>query len=1293
MKFSNNKLKKLELEIKKQQRVIKRQNREYEKLLKKIQTDKLKAEKRRLKELKREQDNKHRVLQKEFKKMVAKDNAKLKRQNKKIEKLENIVDIGHSTMRIYFYVEKAKDIDGEYNKVYKFQNDNKIQYSLNGDKIYSLCLDCSVNVPNFFIKQYRKYQFYNKEDNGNEFIERFKKYVMSCDNDIEDTIDIIQVSRDIEGFKILSVDALNNNMYIEPDVLNTEVFLDGSHKGINNHYIKYKLNLEASNLKDLINVEFNDYLKVNFKPNCCLLTAIINKFYNRFNQKTSDGYRRNKELTYEYLCELLKLENKKSHIGCSIQHVVNNFFSKFNFLGLVVYDCYNRLIFEHKPTSNNTNRCVLRIMYKDKHVYELNDNLKSLEQKIDYSDDERDTIIVSNKYNIMKAIEEKLELFTDSYNGIVNAIKKHSLDENLKQLQIMTSCDINNILFDLIDSGYTPKVFFSSQLYKLCLKIENLYIQIIPNHNEQEKGQYVEFVNIDEYKKYTSEFNKFYDEIIKTEYISDSHESILIIDETYPIKPVMGYFDEFSNLSYTTIDENKAYTECLMSIEQIPKFSYFDVYKPYNNEPIENLTYYIIEVLENSKRASILFDAKICRTYGYILKQTDIKYKILQYRNPLNIEDVNFRLPVENLYKSDLEIAKRKAIANITIGLLEKKTNKGELSKIFDDYNEANYYSIKYDGKILKLSNDDIETNLVYCPIDEKMIETNTFKEQRNVYLVKIQDSKKLINGFTPIKDMIYLNQKIKLLKQYDELVKLGYDIKGIKTDCIFFQGSLNKLGDNIKLSNEIGEFKIEENKYLINKPIVLEDNKLIDIKDFSKLQITEFEDERDIPLMNEYITNNKNVLIKGLYPGVGKSTMCKDFDKKALFVCPYNKLCQNTRTENFDSITYCKLFGLIGTDKEMSFIKEYDLSNYKTIVFDEIFLYEPQRLKRISELMKKYPDKYFLATGDCDQRSPVGFNNSDYLTQCMNILFPNQVLLNEIKRFKNVDDRNRLIQIKKDIFNVKMSIETICKNNHIKTIKSIEECNTKLNIALFNFRCKRINNHVHKNILKLKDEFTVGQEIICTKYEKKKDYVINTNYTYKIVKLSKAYTTIIDEIEDLTYTIPNGVIFNNFKLPYCLTVDSVQGLSFGEDDKITIFDANTPYVDRKFFWTAITRARKLENVSVCIHSEAEIGNLSRSRIKQYFNFKVDSYKRQDKKVNREYNNDDYINEQWITEKVNDCKLYCCYCKKHMELYIDEDGNVQSNITVDRLNNKLAHIKSNCQITCLKCNLTKGNRY
>ena len=393
-------------------------------------------------------------------------------------------------------------------------------------------------------------------------------------------------------------------------------------------------------------------------------------------------------------------------------------------------------------------------------------------------------------------------------------------------------------------------------------------------------------------------------------------------------------------------------------------------------------------------------------------------------------------------------------------------------------------------------------------------------------------------------------------------------------------------------------------------------------------------------------------------------------------------------RIEGYKAITYSKLFGLFASDKEMKNLKAFDISEFSTITFDEIFLYEPARLKRISELMNRYPEKQFLATGDCDQREPVGFYNSEYLENCMNILFENQILLEDIKRFKDEKDKQTIKDLKTDVFNYNLSVEEICKKYNLNKVYKLSDVTSKLNICLFNFRCDKVNNHLHFNVLKNKIHFQVGQEIICRKYEK--HFKLIKNYTYKIISMKGNEVTIKDEVENITYKISKYILENHFKLPYAVTCDSVQGLT--KNEKITIFDSNTPYVNRKYLWTAITRVTKLEDVSIFIHSDNDIKALTQSRLKLYLNEKVSSYKSQDKKAKREYDNDKYITVEWIHDEIDKLK-HCPFCKKHYELYLNEYNNVISNITVDRIDNKQGHIISNCQLCCHHCNITKGNRY
>ena len=98
------------------------------------------------------------------------------------------------------------------------------------------------------------------------------------------------------------------------------------------------------------------------------------------------------------------------------------------------------------------------------------------------------------------------------------------------------------------------------------------------------------------------------------------------------------------------------------------------------------------------------------------------------------------------------------------------------------------------------------------------------------------------------------------------------------------------------------------------------------------------------------------------------------------------------------------------------------------------------------------------------------------------------------------------------------------------------------------------------------------------------------TNYSYIIKSINEKEFTVIEPVENIQMTFDIKVLTKHFKLPYCMTVHSVQGLSL--DCEVTLFDCNTPYVDRNFIWTAITRVRELNNIVYFEHASDQIKRL-----------------------------------------------------------------------------------------------------
>ena len=194
-------------------------------------------------------------------------------------------------------------------------------------------------------------------------------------------------------------------------------------------------------------------------------------------------------------------------------------------------------------------------------------------------------------------------------------------------------------------------------------------------------------------------------------------------------------------------------------------------------------------------------------------------------------------------------------------------------------------------------------------------------------------------------------------------------------------------------------------------------------------------------------------------------------------------------------------------------------------------------------------------------------------------MVFPNQITLKESKRLKTIEQRQKLKQLKEDIFNSNKPIFEVLKKYGFKTVSEMKEVKTKNNICYFNFRADAVNKQIHSQVKCPENAIEIGGvnywaglEIVCNRHykDKKNGVRLFVNYTYKIESIGEKFFVIKDEVEDERITL-NIKMLDYFKLPYAGTCHSVQGLSI--KDEMTLFDVNTPYVDKYFIWTALTRA------------------------------------------------------------------------------------------------------------------------
>lgn len=87
----------------------------------------------------------------------------------------------------------------------------------------------------------------------------------------------------------------------------------------------------------------------------------------------------------------------------------------------------------------------------------------------------------------------------------------------------------------------------------------------------------------------------------------------------------------------------------------------------------------------------------------------------------------------------------------------------------------------------------------------------------------------------------------------------------------------------------------------------------------------------------------------------------------------------------------------------------------------------------------------------------------------------------------------------------------------------------------------------------------------------------------------------------------------------------------------------------------------------------------------------ITNSKTKDQKHNRLYDTDDFINTQFLYNLIGDPDdLYCAYYFCDTKLNFIGGPALAS---IERINNDLAHIKTNCVISCLSCNIKRvGNK-
>ena len=234
--------------------------------------------------------------------------------------------------------------------------------------------------------------------------------------------------------------------------------------------------------------------------------------------------------------------------------------------------------------------------------------------------------------------------------------------------------------------------------------------------------------------------------------------------------------------------------------------------------------------------------------------------------------------------------------------------------------------------------------------------------------------------------------------------------------------------------------------------------------------------------------------MIRGELPGTGKSYICQkmvDKNYKEIFICPTNKLLQAFEGE---AMTINKFFGINYGDAKL---EPFGFTEFDVIVFGEIYFSNLNIYWRIKQFVEQNKhNKIIIATGDTKQLKPVQeiTNTQDYelyTDNSIDNIFTHNIILKECKRLNTQEDKDKLKNIKYDIFINKLPIKTIIEKYFEYTT---DISSSKNNIAFLNTTCKNVSNEIRK-LETRKDEYEVGEFLICREYTKTKTSVLNVNF------------------------------------------------------------------------------------------------------------------------------------------------------------------------------------------------------
>jgi hypothetical protein len=668
---------------------------------------------------------------------------------------------------------------------------------------------------------------------------------------------------------------------------------------------------------------------------------------------------------------------------------------------------------------------------------------------------------------------------------------------------------------------------------------------------------------------------------------------------------------------------------------------------------------------------------------------------------PFNLAVTKVEGAIKALWSSSLHVDLKKFLPNKHVGICGRSENRRSNTLLFQSAAEARSYAARMEG----------------ATILSQLLGKNTY------HFVTQEWRTPLSEGFMPIHHAVLDAQRRVL---YKKAIEVGQPVLAVKTDCLFFKGHDPAL-DVPKRGNygSIGTWCVEKAKeWPTNSHRMREwlPEWLPSLNNTPKVQHLSVVDEYDATAFAALFSSHNHVLVLADIPGAGKTYALKSFlaplGPAGLFVTPWNALADDlVKGGAFDAITFNRLLGLLAHGEEAeedegegksTKTRGHDISAISHIVFDEIFCLAPPQLGQLKRFMERNASmedgtpRMFFAAGDANQNMPIfpsclpTLELKDYYIRAISTLFPNQIRLRVCKRVTGAEQQQRIFLIKEEVLSSTTPLLDICRK-YFKPINKLSQVRGRA-VAYTNEVARCVNNFREERLAKAlesggQEVFKVegrlhylGQTLRCRKFNKSPRLYVNYTYTVSgIERLPGGEVTIqLEETGEFAWTplkLKHHMIYDG-----AATCHSLQGLT--AEDGITLFEVGLWCASRAWFYTALTRARNLSEIYFWDGDDVSgLAPVLRHDFKAILEAKLPHYALQDKAAGRPWDEGDFIDGDHVMALYDSQNGQCVFCLEWFPArWQPRDSN---QVTVDRLDNSLAHVKGNCVLSCLRCNSTR----